>query len=134
MRPVRRYFSKEAKSRLIREGRALDDDEGLEQSPSCFHFRIQLPAKICHNGCAHDGSAWIVATGSLEQNRHLQADSRLLQTSKVMRPPGHPGITSPDYKTLLNLFLLSAPVSPPHVMLYFRPGLLWFRNVRCGRE
>lgn len=30
VRPVRRYFSKEAKSRLIRQGRALDnDDEGM---------------------------------------------------------------------------------------------------------
>lgn len=27
-RPVRRYFSKEAKSKLVREARALEDDEG----------------------------------------------------------------------------------------------------------
>lgn len=28
VRPVRRYFSKEAKSRLVREGRAVDEEEG----------------------------------------------------------------------------------------------------------
>lgn len=37
VRPVRRYFSKEAKSRLIREGRALDDDEGLPALTLHFH-------------------------------------------------------------------------------------------------
>ena len=28
VRPVRRYFSKEAKSRLVREGRAMGEEEG----------------------------------------------------------------------------------------------------------
>lgn len=32
VRPVRRYFSKEAKSRLIREGRAVDQNEGDSSS------------------------------------------------------------------------------------------------------
>lgn len=29
VRPVRRYFSKEAKSKLVREARALEDNEGM---------------------------------------------------------------------------------------------------------
>ncbi len=44
VRPVRRYFSKEAKSRLIREGRALDDDEGLPALS--VYFRVKLPILV----------------------------------------------------------------------------------------
>lgn len=48
MRPVRRYFSKEAKSRLIREGRAVDQNEGktlLSAQP-----QPRLSGRIIHPG------------------------------------------------------------------------------------
>lgn len=38
VRPVRRYFSKEAKSRLVREARALEDNEGAKLVDNRKHF------------------------------------------------------------------------------------------------